>query len=167
MLDAVKTFIEFQSTMKILLLLLLLGATTISCSTKGNGENRGKRRPCNGWNNIEICECSNGDTYNNKKDLKEFCGNRNGNPMKICLCSDGKEWTKPVKKNKPCLDRRNIDSCICKDGKTYEGKRAVRRNCKTGNLVVKCRCKDGIFWSSKKNIPKIIDDTIIDAVTFT
>ena len=123
----------------------MIGIATVSCLP----EEKAGRKPCNAWNNIDLCQCFNGETYNNKKDLKDFCGKQSDNPIQICVCADGTEWTKPVKTEAPCMGKKNIDSCICKDGKIYEGRKNVRRNCKKLNPVINCRCKDGMFWPSE------------------
>lgn len=158
--------------MKFVIVLLLVGIATVSCipkregnggkgdgegKEKGNGGGKGdmKRKPCKGWDNIETCECANGDTYDNKDDIKDNCGKGSKNPIESCECATGEVWTNPgkgdgsPKKNKPCGKGKNIDSCVCKDGETYEGKAVIKKckkNKKSNNKAVHCTCKDGTEW---------------------
>jgi len=87
--------------MKFAIVLLLVGIVTVSCLPKrgrgGGGRGRGRKAPCEGWDNVETCECTDGNTYDTEAAIKENCGKGSENPIVSCVCADGEEWTKPAK----------------------------------------------------------------------
>merc|ERR1711894_637918 len=73
----------------------------------GNGKDKPKptpppkpEKPCNGTKNVESCRCKDGETYDNKKDLRKNC-KKDENPVVDCSCKDGSIWEDPAKKEKP------------------------------------------------------------------
>jgi len=85
--------------MKFAIVLLLVGIVTVSCLPKrgGGGRRRGRKTPCEGWENVETCECTDGATYDTEAAIKENCGKGSENPIVSCSCADETEWTKPAK----------------------------------------------------------------------
>merc|ERR1712168_1184826 len=106
---------------------------------------RRKGKPCDGKDNIDECQCEDGETYSGFDEVKDNCGRRN-KPVS-CTCVDGTDWTPPEKPERPCGSRRNLDECECADGETYSG-RQIKRNCKRDdNPIVSCACEDGTTWT--------------------
>ena len=156
-------------TMKIVLILLLATILVVDCLPhrhNDNGKGMGKARPCGGEDNIEVCECQDGSTYDNKDDLKENCGRHSGNDILSCKCLDGETWTPPKKRGKPgrgkgkehgkgpkgpkpCGGENNLEECECQDGSNYDNKKDLMKFCGhlSNNDIVSCSCKDGGTWT--------------------
>ena len=125
---------------------------------RGKGRGKGKKgRACGEPDNIEECECKDGSTYDNIEDIKENCPKRSSNDIVSCTCKDGESWSPPVKdgkhgrgggkgKEKPCVEKGNVQECTCEDGETYESKKDLKDNCKHDNPISSCECKDGTTW---------------------
>merc|ERR1712083_598450 len=79
---------------------------------RGGGRKRGKPKPCESKDNIDSCECEDGETYSGFDEVKENCGRRN--KPTSCTCVDGTEWSPSEKPEKPCGSRRNLDECDAK-----------------------------------------------------
>merc|ERR1712227_85269 len=125
----------------------------------GGGRGKGKRgkKPCGGEENLEECVCKDGSTYDNKEDLKENCPRHSDNDIVSCTCTDGEDWSPSVNdgkhgrgggkgKERPCVEKRNVQNCTCEDGETYESKKDLKENCKDDNPISSCECKDGSTW---------------------
>ena len=48
-------------------------------------------KPCNNWKNVKLCSCLNGESYEEKRDLRRKCKD-NVNPITSCECKDGSSW---------------------------------------------------------------------------
>ena len=157
------------NAMKIVLILFLATIMVVNCLPhrhNDNGKGMGKARPCGGEDNIEVCECQDGSTYDNKDDLKENCGRHSGNDILSCKCLDGETWTPPKKRGKPgrgkgkehgkgpkgpkpCGGENNLEECECQDGSNYDNKKDLMKFCGhlSNNDIVSCSCKDGETWT--------------------
>ena len=160
------------NTMKIVLVLLLATFMVVDCLPhrhNDNGRGMGKARPCDGEDNIELCECQDGSTYDNKDDLKENCSRHSENDILFCKCLDGETWTPPKKRGKPgrgkgkehgkgpkgpkpCGGENNLEECECQDGSNHDNKNDLMKNCghRSNNDIVSCTCKDGETWTLPK-----------------
>merc|ERR1712226_276087 len=125
---------------------------------RGKGRGKGKKgKPCGPPDNIEECECKDGSTYNDIEDLKENCPKGSTNDIVSCTCKDGESWSPSVKdgkhgrgggkgKERPCIEKGNVQNCTCDDGETYGSKQDLKENCKDDNPISSCECKDGSTW---------------------
>merc|ERR1711899_573767 len=158
-------FKRSSNIMKLVVVLLLVGIVTVSCLPKRGGGGKGKRnkpKPCEENDGVdwdEGCVCQDESTCDSKADCRRNCGFKSGNPILSCTCSDGEEWTKPEKPDKPetpCDGGRrwmkDVKSCTC-DGETYEGndkneKKEMKRNCgRKGENAEECTCSDDSTWT--------------------
>merc|ERR1712141_440941 len=130
-------FKRSSNTMKLVVVLLLVGIVTVSCLPKRGRGGRGKGfKACKRNDGVdwdEGCVCQDESTCDSEDDCKDNCGR--DNKVVSCTCSDGEEWTKLVK------------SCTC-DGETYEGKRDLKSNCgRKGENAEECTCSDDSTWT--------------------
>merc|ERR1712038_46191 len=149
-------FKRSSNIMKLVVVLLLVGIVTVSCLPKRGRGGRGKGfKACKRNDGVdwdEGCVCQDESTCDSEDDCKDNCGR--DNKVVSCTCSDGEEWTKrekPDKPETPCDAGRKwskvVKSCTC-DGETYEGKRDLKSNCgRKGENAEKCTCSDDSTWT--------------------
>ena len=137
--------------MKLAVVLLLVGIVAVSCIPQRGGGRGGRGqgpKACKGNDGIDTCECTDGSTYDGKRDCRDKCGK--DNPLVSCTCQDDQEWTRP----EPCRDNYGIESCECKDGETCDDLDGCIETCGKIKKIASCTCNNGEDWTKPEKPSK-------------